>query len=93
MTNHGRLIEALIERELRNAMRDRGIHELPLYPEERTTSQPTVEQILRLYSLTQRNVITHKDTDVHAFEPELTTLQEQVLDLLAVPANRYRPDA
>ena len=45
------------------------------------------------FSLTQRNVITHNGTDLHAFEPELTNLQEQVLDLLGVPANRYRPDA
>ena len=87
------LVQALIERELRRAMREQGIPELALYPEERTTSRPTAEQILRLYSLTQRNVITHHDTVLHAFEPELTTLQEQVLDLLGVPANRYRPDA
>ncbi len=87
------LIKALIERELRRSMRERGITELPLYPEERTTSRPTAEQILRLYSLTQRNVVSHNDVDVHAYEPELTDLQEHVLDLLGVPASRYRPDA
>ena len=87
------LTQALIERELRNAMRDRGITELPLYPEERTTSRPTAEQILRLYSLTQRNVISHNGIDLHAYEPELTDLQERVLDLLGVPASRYRPNA
>ena len=38
------LVQALIERELRRAMRERGITELPLYPEERTTSRPTAEQ-------------------------------------------------
>ncbi len=64
-----------------------------LYPEERTTSRPTAEQILSSYSLTQRNVVSHNDVDVHAFEPELTDLQEHVLDLLGVPASRYRPDA
>ena len=87
------LVQALIERELRRAMRQRDIHELPLYPEERTTSRPTAEQILRLYSLTQRNVITHNGNDLHAYEPELTHLQQTVLDLLGVPANRYQPDA
>jgi transposase len=87
------LVQALIERELRLAMRERGIHELPLYPEERTTSRPTAEQIFRLYSLTQRNVISHNGIDLHAYEPELTALQERVLDLLGVPASRYRPNA
>jgi hypothetical protein len=74
-------------------MRERGITELPLYPAERTTSRPTAEQIFRLYSLTQRNVITHDDVDVHAYEPELTDLQARVLDLPGVPTSRYRPDS
>ncbi len=70
-------------------MREHGIHELPLYPEERTTTRPTAEQILRLYSLTQRTIISFNDIDIHTFEPELTELQHQVLDLLGVPASRY----
>ena len=85
------LVQALIERELRRAMSERGISELPLYPEERTTSRPTAEQIFRLYSLTQRHLITHENNVLHAYEPELTPLQQQVLDLLGVPENRYRP--
>lgn len=86
------LVQALIERELRRAMRERGITELPLYPEERTTSRPTAEQIFRLYSLTQRNIISRNGIDVHTYEPELTDLQAHVLDLLGVPATRYRPN-
>ena len=86
------LVQTLIERELRNAMHAHNIASLPLYPEERTTSRPTAEQILRLYSHTQRHVITIDDRDVHAYEPELTELQAQILDLLGVPATRYRPD-
>lgn len=86
------LVQSLIERELRRAMRHHDIPDLPLYPEERTTTRPTALQILRLYSHTQRHVITIDDRDVHAFEPELTELQKRVLDLLGVPATRYRPD-
>ena len=85
------LVQALIERELRRAMRERGINELPLYPEERTTSRPTAEQIFRLYSLTQRHLITHENNVLHAYEPELTPLQQQVLNLLGIPESRYRP--
>jgi transposase len=44
------LLKALIERDLRGAMHEHGIAELPLYPEERTTSRPTAEQMLRPYS-------------------------------------------
>jgi hypothetical protein len=49
------LVQALIERELRRAMISENIEELPLFPEERATRRPTVEQILRLYSLVQRH--------------------------------------
>jgi transposase len=84
------LVQALIERELRRAMQREGIQELPLYPEERTTHRPTAEQILRLFSLTQRHTLQYNGEDVHTFEPELTELQRQVLALLRVPESVYR---
>src|SRR3546814_20256430 len=51
------LVTTLIERELRHAMRDQNIHNLPLYPEERTTSRPTAEQILKHYDPDQKRVV------------------------------------
>jgi hypothetical protein len=42
------LVQALIERELRHAMKSRNIiDDLPLYPERRSCERPTTEQILR----------------------------------------------
>lgn len=87
------LVSALIERELRHAMRDQQIPSLPLYPEERSTSRPTSEQILKLYAHTQKHTITKDDRALHAYQPELTDLQKQILTLLKVPITRYRPDA
>jgi len=84
------LVQALIERELRRAMQCEGIDKLPLYPEERTTQRPTAEQILRLFSLTQRHILQHDGESIHTFDPELTDLQRQVLTLLKVPASTYR---
>jgi len=83
------LVQALIERELRTAMKREEIEELPLYPEERVTHRPTAEQILRLYSLTQRHYLYENDRKVQVFEPELTDLQKQVLSLLGVPETAY----
>lgn len=85
------LTATLIERELRHAMRDHDIESLPLYPEERSTSRPTAEQKLKLYAHTQRHTITKDNHVLHAFEPELTELQEKVLSLLGVPTTRYQP--
>lgn len=73
-------------------MQQQNIPSLPLYPEERHTTRPIAERVLRLYSHTQRHIITsnHGD-DLHAYEPELNALQEQVLNLLRVPLTAYRP--
>ena len=84
------LVQALIERELRRAMQGEDIDELPLYPEERTTQPPTAEQILRLFSLTQRHILQHDGVRIRIFDPELTDLQRQVLALLNVPLSTYR---
>ena len=48
------LVQALIERELRQAMQREGIEQLPIYPEQRPCRRPTTEQILRLFSLAER---------------------------------------
>ena len=83
------LVQAIIERELRRAMQREAIESLPLYPEERKDRRPTAEQIFRLFGLLQRNVLTHENRVVKAFEPELTNLQKQVLALLGVPSSAY----
>jgi transposase len=84
------LVQALIERELRRAMKRDGVETLALYPEERATHRPTAEQVLRLFSLTQRHVLEQQGQHVRSFEPELTDLQQQVLKLLDIPKNAYR---
>jgi transposase len=84
------LVQSLIEREIRLAMKRRGLSSLPLYPEERKSSRPTAEQIFRLFSLMQRNILSYEDNVVRVFDPVLTDLQQQVLELLGVPETVYR---
>jgi transposase len=84
------LVQALIERELRHAMKKGKITELPLYPEERQCKHPTTEQILRLFSLAQRNVLIEKDRVVQVFEAEFTPLQRHVMQLLEVPPQLFQ---
>ena len=85
------LVQALIERELRLAMKRDDIKALPIYPEQRQCRRPTTEQILRLFSLTERHVLMRGDRNVQLFHPELTELQHKVLDLLGAPRQRYQP--
>ena len=83
------LVQALIERELRRAMARDGIHELPIYPEQRQCAHPTTEQVLRLFSLAERHQLMQQGQTVQLFHPSLTELQRQVLALLGVPTAAY----
>jgi transposase len=86
------LVQALIERDLRLAMKREATEHLPLYPEERLTAHPTADQVFRLFSLAQRQTLSYDGTPVKVFVEDLTPLQEQVLGLLGVPAAvRHRP--
>ena len=84
------LVQALIERQIREGMTAAGLTQLPIYPEERQCKRPTAEQILRLFSHTERNVLLDGDRIVQVFHPELTQLQRQVLQLLGVPQEAFR---
>lgn len=85
------MVQALIERELRQAMKRQSIEKLPIYPEQRQCRRPTTEQILRLFSLAERHTLLRDGHTVQVFDTELTDLQRQVLTLLGVPLHVYLP--
>lgn len=78
------LVQALIERQLRLAMQREGLEQLPLYPEQRRCKHPTTEQVLRLFSLTERHTLRSEQRTLQVFNTDLTDLQRQVLSLLGV---------
>lgn len=84
------LVQALIERELRDAMKRAQIASLPIYPEQRRCRQPTTEQVLRLFSLAQRHRLVRGNQTLQHFDAELTPLQLEVLKLLSVSQSAYR---
>jgi transposase len=83
------LVQALIERELRLAMKRAKIKELPIYPEQRLCKRPTTEQILRLFSLAERHTLLRDDKTVQSFPPQLTDIQLETLDLLGIPPESF----
>jgi transposase len=85
----GLLVQALIERELRRNMRAAGIKELPIYPEERLSTRPTTEQVLRLFSHVEGHVLRNGEAVTEVFQPNLTDTQREVLRLLGVPSTAY----
>ena len=84
------LIEALIEREIRNTMRARGLRGIALYPELRNCPAPSAARVLEIFADVERHHLMSVGQLVQVFEPELTELQDQVLELLGVPPSAYR---
>jgi hypothetical protein len=85
----------LIERELRAAMTREQITDLPLYHEDRSCTAPTAARVFDHLAPIQRHHLTRDRHTVQTFEPQLTPLQTQLLDLLAEPdrahGGRIRP--
>ncbi len=85
------LTEALIEREIRTAMKTAELRNIPLYPELRACPAPSAPRVLDIFN----GVARHHLIDLvcghvaQTFEPALTPLQHQVLDLLDIPTSAY----
>lgn len=83
------LVGALIERQIRTAMRQAATADIPLYPELRACEAPSAERILAVFADLTRHELRHNGHLVQTFEAELTPLQQQILDLLDIPATAY----
>ncbi len=84
------LTEALLEREIRTSMKAQGLAGIPLYPELRNCPAPSAPRILEIFDDLARHQLISADNDVvQTFQPQLTDLQQQVLDLLHIPASIY----
>lgn len=83
------LVGALIERQIRTAMRNARTANIPLYPELRACQTPSAERILAVFADLTRHELHHNGQLVQTFEADLTPLQQQILDLLAIPTTAY----
>ena len=83
------LLGALIERQIRTAMTAAHTADIPLYPELRACTAPSAERILEIFADLTRHELHRDGQLVQTFEPELNPLQQQVLDLLDIPATAY----
>jgi transposase len=84
------LVEALLERELRQAMEREGLESLPLYPENRPCRRPTARRVIDLFDDIQRHTLCDDSQAPTVFITELSDLQRRILKLLGVSATEYR---
>lgn len=87
------LIDALIEREMRRAMKAAHITSLPIYPEDRLCRAPTTVRLLEILGDLRSNVLLRRNTVIQTFHPDLSDIQRDILRLLGVPLSAYEPGA
>ncbi|MFT5527890.1 MAG: hypothetical protein ACI9HK_005876, partial [Pirellulaceae bacterium] len=83
------MVGTLIERKLRLAMKAEKIDWLPIYPEQRACTAPTIFDIVRLFRNVERYEVTTRNETI-TFPAELTDEQKQVLRLLEIPERNYQ---
>jgi len=83
------VVQALIERETRAAMVNAQARHIPLCPELRACAAPSAARVLEIFANVSRHRLSINGQPVKVFEPELTPLQLQVLDLLDIPESAY----
>jgi len=83
------LVEALLERQLRQAMRREEIDALPIYPEGRACRWPTARRVIDLFQMVQRHTLQHHGGTPEIMVTELTRLQRRLLKLLGLSAKDY----
>ena len=82
-------VHALIEREIRQAMATRNIAQLPLYPEKRRCKAPTADRVLETFAELQCHRLSKDGTTVQRFDPDVSSMQRKLLQLLGVPAASF----
>jgi transposase len=84
------VVHALLERELRHAMKREGITRLYLYPEQRECTAPTAARLFDVFGNLQRHILRAQNGEpVQHFMPELSKEHRQVLSLLRIPVSRF----
>jgi transposase len=83
------VVQALIEREVRNKMKEQKIEKIRVYPEQREASHPTTSKILDRFD----NICTYKIVEnlkvVETFKDSLNEDHKLILRLLNIEENKY----
>jgi transposase len=83
------LLEALLERQLRQAMQNEEIEALPMYPEGRACRWPTARRVIDLFESVQRHTLEHRRQPVEVLVTELNRLQRKILKLIGLSSNNF----
>ena len=83
------MIQALIERQVRQKMADRKIPAIALYPEDREASHPTTAKIMGIFEEVSTYQLMLSPNKTREYRDELTPVQKIILDLLGLAEQTY----
>jgi len=83
------MIQALIERQVRNQMADRNIPAIALYPEDRDASHPTTAKIMGIFDDISTYKLTFSGHETKDFRDDLTEVQRTILSFLNISEETY----
>lgn len=83
------IVHALVECELRLKMNESHLQQIPLFPEARECSAPTAERAFEIFEHLQVHTLLRDGHKLCTFQPQLTKLQLELLELLSVPPANY----
>jgi transposase len=82
-------VHALLERQVRQAMAQRELRSIALYPEERACRKPTADKLLGLFEHVRRQRLLEHGQSTRTFWDPLTDVQRLVLELLGISTTAY----
>jgi transposase len=85
------ILQAVIERYVRNMMKQVEIDALPIYPEDRPAAHPTATKIFALFEGVSTYTVNREGCQRECYRDELTPIQSKVLELLGLKESDYWP--
>lgn len=83
------LIQGVIERKVRLAMKEKSIKSLPIYPEYRKSFYPTTSRIFYNFDGISSYKILKNDKVIKEFKDSLSSIQKMIIDLLDMDEDQY----
>ena len=83
------ILQAVIERQVRQKMKDERIDSVPVYPEHRLAPHPTTAKIFDRFNDVSTYALQQGRVTKKRFRDDLTTAQKELLGLLGMTEGQY----